>query len=309
MLTFGFIGGGNDLNTLLFIYNPTAGKGQVSEGLSPILDVFTKAGWLVTTYPTQGPGDAARAARELGPRFDRVVCAGGDGTLSETVTGLMALENPPLLGYIPFGSTNDCATTLDLPKVPVQAAAIAAGEGVPRPSDIGKLNGQPFVYVAAFGAFTQVSYDTPQNLKNTFGHLAYIMEGIASLPTITPYHLKVEYDGHVLEDDFYFGMVSNAFSIGGIRLPKTEHVVLDDGLFEVDLIKKPVSIADVANGFQTLLDQGPMSAGARVHFQASHLIFSCDKPIPCTIDGEYGGNLPVNEVFNCSKALTIIRGS
>lgn len=297
------------MNTLLFIYNPTAGKGQVSEGLSPILDVFTKAGWLVTTYPTQGPGDAARAARELGPRFDRVVCAGGDGTLSETVTGLMALENPPLLGYIPFGSTNDCATTLDLPKVPVQAAAIAAGEGVPRPSDIGKLNGQPFVYVAAFGAFTQVSYDTPQNLKNTFGHLAYIMEGIASLPTITPYHLKVEYDGHVLEDDFYFGMVSNAFSIGGIRLPKTEHVVLDDGLFEVDLIKKPVSIADVANGFQTLLDQGPMSAGARVHFQASHLIFSCDKPIPWTIDGEYGGNLPVNEVFNCSKALTIIRGS
>lgn len=296
------------MNTLLFIYNPTAGKGQVSEGLSQILDVFTKAGWLVTAYPTQDKGDATRAARELGPRFDRVVCAGGDGTLSETVTGLMALDPPPLLGYIPFGSTNDCATTLDLPKVPVQAAAIAAGLGVPRPSDIGKLNGKPFVYVAAFGAFTKVAYDTPQDLKNTFGHLAYIMEGIASLPTITPYHLKVEYDGHVLEDDFYFGMVSNAFSIGGIRLPKSEHVVLDDGLFEVDLIKKPVSIADVANGFQTLLDQTPMSAGARVHFQASHLIFTCDKPIPWTIDGEYGGNLPVNEVMNCQKALTIIRG-
>ena len=308
-MTSGSIGGGNDLHTLLFIYNPTAGKGQVSEGLSPILDVFTKAGWLVTAYPTQGRGDATRAARELGPHFERVVCAGGDGTLSETVTGLMALEDPPLLGYIPFGSTNDCATNLDLPKVPVQAAAIAAGEGVPRPSDIGKLNGQPFVYVAAFGAFTQVSYDTPQNLKNTFGHLAYIMEGIASLPTITPYHLKVEYDGNVLEDDFYFGMVSNAFSIGGIRLPQTEHVVLDDGLFEVDLVKKPVSIADVANGFQSLLDQTPTSAGSRIHFQASHLIFSCDKPIPWTIDGEYGGNLPVNEVFNCSKALTIIRGS
>lgn len=296
------------MNTLLFIYNPTAGKGQVSEGLPQILDVFTKAGWLVTAYPTQDKGDATRAARELGPRFDRVVCAGGDGTLSETVTGLMALDSPPLLGYIPFGSTNDCATTLDLPKVPVQAAAIAAGQGVPRPSDIGKLNGKPFVYVAAFGAFTQVAYDTPQDLKNTFGHLAYIMEGIASLPTITPYHLKVEYDGHILEDDFYFGMVSNAFSIGGIRLPKSEHVVLDDGLFEVDLIKKPVSIADVANGFQTLLDQTPMSAGARVHFQASHLIFTCDKPIPWTIDGEYGGNLPVNEVMNCQKALTIIRG-
>jgi len=296
------------LNKLLFIYNPTAGKGQVSEGLSPILDEFTKSGWLVTAYPTQGPGDAIQAARELSPDFERVVCAGGDGTLSETVTGLMALPTPPLLGYIPFGSTNDCATTLDLPKVPRQAAAIAAGLGVPRPSDIGKLNGQPFVYVAAFGAFTQVAYGTPQDLKNTFGHLAYIMEGIASLPTITPYHLKVEYDGQSLEDDFYFGMVSNAFSIGGIRLPKSEYVVLDDGLFEVDLIKKPVSIGDVANGFQSLLDQSSVGAGARVHFQASHLVFTCDRPIQWTIDGEYGGTNLVNEVVNCRRALNIIRG-
>lgn len=297
------------MNNLLFIYNPTAGKGQVSDGLSPILDVFTKAGWLVTAYPTQGKGDATRVARELGTRFTRVVCAGGDGTLSETVTGLMGLEQPPLLGYIPFGSTNDCATTLSLPKIPTQAAAIAAGQGVPRSSDIGKLNGKPFVYVAAFGAFTQVAYATPQDLKNTFGHLAYIMEGIASLPTITPYHLKVEHDGQTLEDDFYFGMVSNAYSIGGIRLPNSEQVILDDGLFEVDLIKKPVSITDVANGFQTLLVQTASSAGARVHFQASRLVFTCNKPIPWTIDGEYGGNQLVNEVVNCPRALNIIRGS
>jgi len=296
------------LNNLLLLYNPTAGKGQVADGLSPILDEFTKSGWLVTAYPTQGKGDAARIVRELAPRFERVVCAGGDGTLSETVTGLMELSDPPLLGYIPFGSTNDCATNLNLPKIPRRAAAIAAGKGVPRPSDIGKLNGRPFVYVAAFGAFTQVAYATSQDLKNTFGHLAYIMEGIASLPTITPYHIRVEYDGNVLEDDFYYGMVSNAFSIGGIRLPKSEHVVLDDGLFEVDLIKKPVSIADVANGFQALLTQYPHGAGARVHFQASHLKFTCDKPIPWTIDGEFGGSEPVNEVVNCTKALTIIRG-
>jgi diacylglycerol kinase family enzyme len=112
-----------------------------------------------------------------------------------------------------------------------------------------------------------------------------------------------------LEDDFYFGMVSNAYSIGGIRLPQTEHVVLDDGLFEVDLIKKPVSIADVANGFQTLLAQYPMGAGVRVHFQASHLVFTSEVPIPWTIDGEYGGTETVNEVVNCQHALDIIRGS
>ena len=190
-----------------------------------------------------------------------------------------------------------------------QAAAIAAGQGVPRPSDIGKLNGRPFVYVAAFGAFTKVAYETPQDLKNTFGHLAYVMAGIASLPSITPYHMKIEYDGNTLEDDFYFGMVSNAYSIGGIRLPTSEHVVLDDGLFEVDLVKKPVSLADVANGFQALLDQNQPSAGSRIHFKASHLTFTCEQPIPWTIDGEFGGSESVNEIVNCQRALTIIRGS
>ena len=225
------------MEPLLLIYNPTAGKGQLPDELAAVLDEFTKANWLVTAYPTQGKGDAARAARELGPRFHRVVCAGGDGTLSETVTGLMQLEKPPILGYIPFGSTNDCAANLGLPRIPRQAAAIAAGQGVPRPSDIGKLNGRPFVYVAAFGAFTKVAYETPQDLKNTFGHLAYVMAGIASLPSITPYHIKVEYDGNVLEDDFYFGMVSNAYSIGGIRLPTSEHVVLADS---DELFKHPL---------------------------------------------------------------------
>ena len=296
------------MQKLLFIYNPTSGKGRVADGLSPMLDVFTKAGWLTTVYPTQHKGDATRIVRELGSQYDRVVCAGGDGTLSETVTGMMSLEQPPLLGYIPFGSTNDCATTLDLPKVPTQAALIAARDGVPRESDVGKLNDKPFVYVAAFGAFTQVAYETSQDLKNTFGHLAYIMEGIASLPSITPYHIKVEYDGNVLEDDFYFGMVSNAYSIGGIKLPAKEHVILDDGLFEVDLVKKPVSIADVANGFQWLTDP-QASKGIRVHFKASHLTFTCDRPLPWTLDGEFGGNEMINEVVNCQKALTIIRGS
>ena len=297
------------MKKLLFIYNPLSGKGRVADCLGDMLNIFTRSGWLATAYPTQCKGDAARAARELGAYFDRVVCAGGDGTLSETVTGLMALENPPLLGYVPFGSTNDCAVNLDLPRVPTQAALIAARDGVPRESDIGKLNGQPFVYVAAFGAFTQVAYETSQDLKNTFGHLAYVMEGIASLPTISPFHMRVEYDGNVLEDDFYFGMVSNAFSIGGIKLPAKERVVLDDGLFEVDLVKKPVSLADVSNGFQDLIRQTPSGAGVRVHFKASHITFTCDRPLPWTIDGEFGGAQAVNEVVNCRKALTIIRGS
>lgn len=296
------------MKKLLFIYNPQAGKGQVRPQLAAILDAFSKAGYLTSAWPTQGPGDATRVAAAIGRRYDRVVCCGGDGTLNEVVTGLMGLEAPPLVGYIPAGTTNDFSRNLDLPKG-MDKAAEAAVAGVARPCDIGVFNDRFFVYVAAFGAFTKVSYDTPQDLKNTFGHLAYIMEGIASLPTIKPYHLKVEYDGNVIEDDFFFGMVSNALSIGGIQTPKSEHVVLDDGLFEVDLVKKPVSLADVANGFQNLLSQSPVGAGALVHFQASRLVFTCDQPIPWTIDGEYGGNHPVNEVLNCPKALKIIRGA
>ena len=281
------------MKELLFVYNPTAGKGLAGKELAPVLDVFTKAGWLVTAYPTQSKGDATRAVRELGGHFERVVCAGGDGTLSEVVSGLMELESPPVL---------------DLPHVPRQAAAVAAGEGVPRPFDIGRLNGRPFVYVAAFGAFTQVAYDTPQDLKNTLGHLAYLLTGVASLPAIAPYHLKVEYDGNVIEDDFFFGMVGNTLSVGGFRVPRNENVVLDDGLFEVDLIRKPVSLLDVSDGFQTLLEQNSPSAGARVHFQASRLVFTGDKPLPWTIDGEFGGKKEVNIVENCRRALTIVCG-
>ena len=298
------------MNQLLFIYNPTSGTGQVKGALAPVLDVFTKAGWLTTSYPTQCKGDAVRVVRELGPRFDRVICAGGDGTLSEAVAGLTGLSDPPPLGYIPFGSTNDCATTLHLPRKPREAALVAAGTGVPVPIDTGRLNGRPFIYVAAFGAFTKVAYDTPQDLKNTFGHLAYIFAGIASLPTIAPYHMRVEFDGQSLEDDFFFGMVSNSQSIGGLKPPKAERVVLDDGLFEVTLVKKPLKLADLTDGLQALVSLSPAErSGALVQLQARQLTFICEQPVPWTVDGEFGGSQTVNRVENCQKALNIIRGA
>lgn len=298
------------MNRLLFIYNPTSGTGQAKSSLSPVLDVFTKAGWLTTAYPTQCKGDAARTVRELAPQYDRVICAGGDGTLSEVVSGLTALKDPPPLGYVPFGSTNDCAATLRLPRKPREAALVAAGTGVPVPIDTGRLNGKPFIYVAAFGAFTKVAYDTPQELKNTFGHLAYVFAGIASLPTIAPYHMTVEYDGQVLEDDFYFGMVSNSQSIGGMKPPKVEQVVLDDGLFEVLLVKKPLSITDLTEGLQALVNLSPTDrSGVLVQFQARQLTFTCEQPVPWTVDGEFGGSQTVNHVENFQKTLNIILGA
>ena len=296
------------MKTLLFIYNSTSGKGKISTELSHVVDMFSKAGYLVTTCPTQCKGDATRLAQELGNNFDRVVCAGGDGTLSETVAGLLKLERPPVLGYIPTGSTNDCAVTLHLPKEPLKAAALLSGDILPHPVDIGRLNGTPFVYVAAFGAFTEVAYDTPQELKNTFGHLAYIMAGIASIPSITPYHLKIEYDDQTIEDDFYYGMVCNTVSVGGMKALHANQVVLDDGLFEVVLIKRPVGILELGASLQSLIQKTSVEGSALISFQTSKLTVTCDQPIPWTIDGEYGGSHTVNVVENCPRAISIIQG-
>lgn len=294
---------------MLLIYNPTSGKGQIAPVLSQVLDIFTKAGWLVTVHPTQGRGDATRTAHRLGGCYDRVVCCGGDGTLSETVAGLMSVPCPPPLGYLPAGSTNDCASTLRLPRDLRQAAQVAATDGVLRPWDIGRLNGRPFVYVVAFGAFTSVAYDTPQELKNTFGHLAYIMGGVAAIPSITPYHLRVEYDGQVVEDDFFYGMVCNTISVGGVKALPTDRVELDDGLFEVVLVRRPANIADIYSSLQALIQRKPLEEGPILSFHAGRLSITGDKELPWTLDGEYGGRHQTVLVENCSRALRVIQGT
>ena len=297
------------MKRMLFVYNPTAGKGAAASHLSMMVDTFTKAGWLTAVYPTQGKQDATRAVRELGAYYDRVVCCGGDGTLSETAAGLMGLSRPPVLGYIPSGSTNDCAATLHIPRSYKKAAELAAGEKELLRWDIGSLNGQSFVYVAAFGAFTEVAYDTPQDLKNTFGHLAYIAAGIASIPSITPYHLKVEFDGQTLEDDFFYGMVCNTDSVAGMKNLPTDRIVLDDGLCEVILVRKPMNIWEIGAGLQTLLRPGEVEEGsALLSFHASQLKFTSEKPIPWTVDGEYGGSHQVSLLQNHRQALTILSG-
>ena len=297
------------MKTLLFIYNAVSGKGKIPAELPVILDIFTKAGYLVTSYPTQHKSDAARIARELGGNFDRVVCAGGDGTLSETVAGLMTLTNRPVLGYIPAGSTNDCARTLRLPKDLKKAAALAVSEAMPRPWDIGKLNDRSFVYVSAFGAFTEVSYDTPQELKNAFGHLAYVMAGIASIPSITPYRMKVRYNGKEIEDDFYYGMVCNSISVGGMKTPAQNPVVLDDGLFEVVLVKRPLGLSELTAALMSLIYKNPVEAGsALLSFRTDKVEFISSKPIPWTLDGEYGGSHTTCLVENCCRAITVMQG-
>lgn len=297
------------MQRVLFIYNRHAGKNKTWASLSDIINAMTEQDCLVTTYPTQYRGDAGEAIVRWSGDFDRVVVAGGDGTLSEAVAGAARLPQPPLLGYIPVGTTNDFAKNLNLPLDSLTDLAVTAVTGVPCTHDMGRFNGQPFLYVAAFGAFTEVAYDTPQELKNTFGHLAYIMAGIASLPSITPYHLKLEYDGQTIEDDFFYGMVCNTYSVGGIKNLPTDRVDLNDGLFEVILVRKPMNIFDIGAGLQALLRPGAAEeSGALLSFHAARLRFLSEKPIPWTIDGEYGGSHEVNEVRNHRQALSIIAG-
>jgi diacylglycerol kinase (ATP) len=298
----------NGMKKLLFIYNAQAGKGQVNAHLAEMLDAFVKAHWRVTVHPTQGPGDAAATAAELGSAFDRVVCCGGDGTLHEVVNGLMQLRKRPVLGYVPSGSTNDFARNLSLPKGYDAQAEVAAG-GLPRPCDIGIFNGEHFVYVAAFGAFTSVAYDTPQQFKNKFGHLAYLLEGMAQLGSIESYHLTVTHDGGEEEGDYIFGMVSNTVSVGGLISLPADQVALDDGLLEVFLIRTPNNPLDFQAVIGALLKQNVEGAEGILSVHTSRLELKCDRAIPWTLDGEYGGDHQAAEVKVCRRAVEIVYGA
>lgn len=291
------------MKQLLFLYNPHAGKARLSDQVAAVTQLFQQAGYLVTVYATTCPGDATERVCQWGGSYDHLVCAGGDGTLSEVITGLLRGGHRTPLGYIPAGSTNDFSRTLELPLNPIQAAQVAVN-GTPQLCDVGTFNHRYFVYVAAFGAFTSVSYATPQEFKNIFGHLAYLMQGIKSLGEITSYHLSVRYDGQTLEGDYIYGMVSNSTSVGGFQGIMAEKVILDDGLFEVMLVKTPQSLSDLNNIIGSLLSHTPNQNV--VAFQAQRLEFQSTSDIPWTLDGEYGGSCCLAEVTNQQGAMTIM---
>ena len=296
------------MKRLLFIYNPQAGKGLIKPHLANVVDAFTKAGYLVTVWPTQGKADAARVAARQGWWYDRVVCCGGDGTLSETVSGLLTLDAPPVLGYIPAGTTNDFAKNLGLPRG-VEKAAVTAMEGTPRPCDMGRFNDRTFVYVAAFGVFTDVSYDTPQQFKSAFGHLAYVLEGATKLGDLgRGYHLTVEHDGGTLEGDFIYGMVTNTNSVGGFKVFPSDQVSLDDGVFEVVLVRQPRNVADLQDALVSLVRQSHEESRQVEAFHTSRLKVAAAEPLPWTLDGEYGGDPEVARIENLHKAITLVWG-
>lgn len=242
------------MKKLLLILNPTSGTKKGTKNLAEIISVFNRADYDTSVYVTSCRGDAARAVKTLGKSADLIVCCGGDGTLNETVTGALEKDIKTPIGYIPSGSTNDFANSLHLP-VNVVKAAEQITEGVPNLYDVGKFGDRYFTYVASFGAFTKASYETPQNIKNALGHIAYVLEGIQELSGIHAEHVRIEADGEIFEDDYVFGAVCNSTSIGGMLTLSSDVVDMADGKFEILLIRAPKDIQEMGECIMALNKQ------------------------------------------------------
>lgn len=294
-----------DEKKLYFLFNPTSGKGRIREHLLEIVDIFTKAGYEVTVHPTQAQGDAQRLTEELADEYDLIVCSGGDGTLDEVVTGLIRSDSLTPVGYIPAGSTNDFAQSLQIPSNMVKAAETVVN-GRAFPCDVGAFNDDTFIYVAAFGLFTDVSYQTNQRLKNIFGHAAYVMEGAKRLYDIPSYYLEVEVNGETIRDEFIYGMVSNSVSVGGVKNLMSQTVELDDGLFEVMLIRMPQNPLQL-NEIMTNLVM-PKSCDTPYIFtcKTDHIEIRSEDAVPWTLDGEFGGEHKEVQINNRCRRITFM---
>lgn len=292
------------MKKMLFVYNPNAGTGMLKPKLSDVLDIFVKAGYEVTVYPTQKYHDALAKTLSYTTEYDIVVCSGGDGTLDEVVTGMSQREKKVPVGYIPAGTTNDFASSLHISKNMLEAADTAAN-GVPFPCDVGRFNDDYFVYIAAFGLFTDVSYETKQSMKNVLGHLAYVLEGTKRIFNIPSYHIKVTHDGGVIEDDFVYGMVTNSRSVGGFRSIIGRNVAFDDGVFEVTLIKTPGNPMELNEIVASLVIK-QIDSKHMYSFRSGHIWFESDEEIPWTLDGEFGGIHDEVDVQNIKQGLEIM---
>lgn len=297
------------MKKLLFVYNPRAGKEMLKPRLSDVLDIFVKAGYEVTVHPTQAYRDAYYQIKEYEVgKYDLIACSGGDGTIDEVATGMMKRremgKDVVPVGYIPAGTTNDFAKSLHIPRKPL-AAADNAVKGVPFPCDIGKFNDSVFVYIAAFGIFTDVSYETDQAVKNVLGHMAYILEGAKRIFNIPSYKIKVEHDGEVIEDEFIFGMVTNSRSVGGFSNMVGKNIVFDDGLFEVTLIKTPKNPIALQEIIAALLIE-QVDTKHMYTFKTRKITFDSVEEIPWTLDGEFGGEQDYVEIENVQKAMEIM---
>lgn len=272
---------------VLLMVNPMAGRQKIRNELLYVVDTLTKAGYETIIYTTQGKDATRDLLAEKDSQFDRVICCGGDGTFNEILSATMHWNKRPILGYIPAGTTNDFAAGLKLPS-DIREAAVNIVRGTPHTVDAGLFNTSYFSYVASFGAFTETSYSTPQNFKNALGHLAYILEGIKEISAFTSYTVCVEADGQIYKDSYIFGAVSNARSVGGILKISDSLVDLNDGVFEVMMIKMPKTLMDLSAIVTSLTSLNPLKYDPSMFLflQTKELKITFEQEIVWSLDGE-----------------------
>ena len=293
---------------MLFFVNPHAGHAEIRNSLMEVLQIFSEGGYDITVHPTAAPRDLTHQIVDHGADFDLIVCTGGDGTLNEAVSGLMQLpaERRPTLGYIPGGTVNDVASTLGLSKNPVTAAKdIVSGHEFAM--DIGSFGDDRwFAYVAAFGLFTDVSYETPQEDKRVLGRLAYLLAGVRALGDVHPIHMRVSCGGQTAEADVIDGLVCSTMSVGGFK-PRSEDfgICLNDGKAEVLVVPDFKNLIDFSNAAGCLL-RGNFQNEYFITYQTDCIRFEFDEPVAWTLDGEYGGDRTEVEIRINRQAIRIL---
>lgn len=289
---------------ILLVMNPYAGQKSGKRYLADILSLFREHDYITTAMLTKERGDATAIVKELGAGMDKIVCVGGDGTFNETVSGVLEAGLTVPIGYIPAGSTNDFANSLKLPKK-ILTAAKSICTGTPHALDVGMLGERYFSYVASFGAFTKASYSTPQNVKNALGHLAYILEGIKDIPSIRPLHVRFETEEKTIEDDYIFGAISNSTSVGGVLTLDPSVVDMNDGKFELLLIKAPNNVMELNNIVVALTTQDYTSS-ALTFCTTSNMTVTASPDMDWTVDGEWEQGRTQFEVKNLHSAIQLI---
>ena len=293
------------MKKMLFIVNPCAGKRRIRKYLIKVLDIFNRADYEVISFITARQGDCAQIARERADQVDMIVCAGGDGTFNEMITGILDSGVQVPVGYIPCGSTNDFAKSLQL-STNILKAAKAIVEGKEHPFDVGRFADRYFSYVASFGAFTRASYATPQSMKNALGHTAYVLEGIKELSQLKKLHLRFDLGDQQIEGDYIFGAVSNSTSVGGILTLDPEQVDMSDGLFELLLIRKPESIRELRECIRALRKR-KYNCSVITFLTAANLKITADPQMVWTLDGEREDGHESILVENLHHAIRLVK--
>ena len=290
---------------LLLIVNPVSGDGAAREWLFDMINILSKKYFPISVYLSKCAGDVCRVAKENAANYDVLVCSGGDGTMSEMIDGVIKSGASPLLGYIPMGTVNDFAGSRKISKN-VKTALSEIVDGSIHEYDVGMLGDRAFSYVAAFGAFTDVAYKTKQDVKQSFGIMAYLTEAAKRLPKLKPINTKYITGDDVREEELIYGMVSNSKSVGGINFfGKPGNDVLSDGLGEVTLVKFPRDAFDLGDAIHGLLDP-KFSTDTVIRTTARSVSFEFDSEVPWTVDGEYGGAFGKIEVEIQQKRIKMI---